>query len=120
MGKRIGIVTGFVEQLVACTYENHGLGVHRWPLDASNNWNVTHIASGLSVAKFAKTKKQAVGVVKALVSLTDWTRPVEELHNGASDLGRQAKRIVERHAMVLTDGHPSQNSIPLVAREHSA
>ena len=115
MDKKIGVVTRDSEQLVECTYENQGLGVHRWPPGIMNNWTVTHIASGLSVAKFGESETQAIKVADDLVPLTDWTRPADKLHSGASELGSQARRIVERNGMALTDGYPVPNSISMLA-----
>ena len=113
MGERIGIVTGNGEQLVECVYENQGLGVHQWPADTLNNWTVTHISSGLSVAQRGEGEAQAILLLEYLVRLTDWTQPLDKLQHGVNEFGIQTKRIVERHGMALTTGHPSLNSIPI-------
>ncbi len=113
MGEQIGIVTGACEQLVECTYEKGGLAVHQWPEGILNNWTVTHISSGLSVAQMGESEAQAIAVLEDLVPLTDWTQPSDKLQHGVSEFGIQTKRIVERHGMALTTGHPSQHSIPI-------
>ncbi len=104
MGEQIGIVTPGpfdetpTEQLVDCVCTKDGLAVHQYPLKIFNNWTVTHVPSGLAIAKGGASEKDALAVMEELLPLTDWSQDQHDLP--VIKIRKRALRIIERHGLV--------------------
>ena len=104
MGERIGIVTQGpfddkpTERLVDCVCTKGGLAVHQYPTGILNNWTVTHIPSGLAIAKGGESREDALAVMQELLPLADWSQDQQDLP--VKKIGKRARRIIERHGLV--------------------
>ena len=104
MGEQIGIVTQgpFDEQpserLVDCVCTEGGLAVHQYPRDILNNWTVTHIPSGLAIARGGASQEDALALMQELLPLADWSQDQQDLP--VKKIGTRARRIIERHGLV--------------------
>lgn len=107
MGEQIGIVTQgpfdkqATERLVDCVCTKGGLAVHQYPSCVINNWTVTHIPSGLAVAKGGASQEDAFAVMEELFPLADWSQDRQDLAPSIKKIHKRALRIIERHGLVL-------------------
>lgn len=121
MAKRIGILVGDgpseKDLLVKSDFTEAGLAVTRWPPEIFNNWTVTHIASGYAVAKKGDSREKAISVLRDLEPLMDWSRPIEEMRQDIQSLSDRIKRIVEKHGLAFSTGHPGKHSVKCGKKE---
>lgn len=115
MGKLIGILvddgSSGKGRTVKSDFTEGGLAVTRWPPEIFNNWSVTHIASGYAVAKKGDSREKAIAVLQDLVPLMDWSRPIEEIRDDVQSVGDRIKRIVQKHGLAFSTGHPGKHSV---------
>ena len=108
MGKQVGIVTKGPfddkpsERLIDCACTKDGLAVHQYPPESINNWTVTHIPSGLAVARGGASRKDAIALMEKLLPLADWEQGRRELE--VKKIGKDVRRIIERHGFVRRSG----------------
>jgi hypothetical protein len=70
--KQAAVIDGYISDATA------GLAVHPQS-PAETAWNVTHIASGRTVARDLKTLRAAQEAALRLAPLGDWTRGMQEI-----------------------------------------
>ena len=106
MGEQIGIVTQGpfddkpTERLVDCVCMKGGLAVHQYPTEILNNWTVTHIPSGLAIAKGGKSREDALAVMQELYPLADWSKDRQDLAPSLKKIRERALQIIGRHGLI--------------------